>query len=225
MGGRQKSAGEQIARTAPGVASTVARVGGMGGGSWLGPLSMFGGGFAMGEAGADMADNGVGAGNSWDMLRGMGSTLSGWAGFSGAAGTALTAGGGHAAGAGVGTAFGASALGTVGAVAGAGLAGYGVGTLMSTAMDSDASANSGWFGQDQYTGENRSFSDAVTDSAVSADNAVNNFIGGSGGGVRDTIGDWAGTAVGAGTAIGGSIAGAGVGLASAAYGGITSFFD
>jgi hypothetical protein len=213
MGGRQKSTTEQAARAGVGVASTGSRLAGIAAGPYLGPLSMANGGLTMGEAAADMSENGVTAGNTWDMTRGAGGVLSGTAGATGAVGTALAAGGGYSAGATVGTAFGASALGTAGAVAGAGLAGYGVGTLINEATTSDYARRS-YYGQDD-SGRDRTLNDVVIDTAVGVDSWLDEATG------IDAIGD----IVGGVTAAGGAILAAPQGLRDSAAGLMGSWFE
>lgn len=107
------------------ILSTMNRILGTGYGQQFGALGLINGGYGAGTSGMDMYENGVDAGNSFDMFRSLSGIVSGLASVSGAAGTAMGAGSG-----GVGAAAGASLLGTAGCVLGAGLAGYGVGNLL-----------------------------------------------------------------------------------------------
>ena len=89
-----------------------------------------------------------------------------------------------------------------------------MGTGINAINDSDY-ARSSWFGQDQYTGRDRTANEAVIDGAVAADQWVDDFTGS----------DLAGDIVGGTTAVLGSIAAAPVGLASAGIGAAKSFFS
>ena len=95
-------------------------------------------------------------------------------------------------------------FGTGGALLGAGLAGYGMGQVIQAASDSQGSRDSGWFGQDEWTGEDRSYSDWVADSSVDVGNWVDDAIGGEAGGFRDRIGHRMGQAAGLATTVAGT---------------------
>lgn len=126
---------------APGLVSTGSRMVGGGGGNILGPLSALAGAYNLYQGASDRVERGYGtASNRWDMTRGAGGMLSGVAGATGAASTAL------AANSTVAGAFGASAVGAAGCVAGAGLAGAAIGSLIASRTDSDYAADAERFG-------------------------------------------------------------------------------
>ena len=128
-------------------------------------------------------------------------------GLAGEVGAASTWVGTAAGGAGAGTAVGAgAAAATGGAVLGSLLGGIGLGMYGDEHMKSN-----GLLGH-------RSISDWGADTAVSADEAVTNFIGGEQGSLQRTIGGGLGTAAGLATVAGTSIAGVPLAIASSLHG-------